>query len=153
LPWSERESDEFKRRSLHKVEFRAERPDITLVYPDGHTRVFSVALFKGVHYLQSETILLARRYVQLADTTLDRFTRAKSGQLVPALSVRVCSNPAICERPLLADSGHRVRAFPKASVTDARVARSTEICLILTAGIWFYCGLSARNWGKVLDTH
>jgi len=74
LPWSERESDEFKRRSLHKVEFRAERPDITLVYPDGHTRVFSVALFKGVHYLQSETILLARRYVQLADTTLDRFT-------------------------------------------------------------------------------
>lgn len=74
LPWSQRGSDEFKRRSQHKFEFRAEHPEITLVYPDGREHVFSFALFKGVHYLESETILLAQEYVQLADTYLDSFT-------------------------------------------------------------------------------
>lgn len=74
LPWAQRGSDEFKWRSQHKFEFRAEHPEITLVYPDGHEIVFSVALFKGVHYLESETILLAQEYVQLSDTYLEGFT-------------------------------------------------------------------------------
>jgi hypothetical protein len=73
LSWSQREGDEFKRRSQHKFEFRAEHPEVTLVYPDGREQIFSVALFKGVHYLESETILLAQEYVQLADTYLDSF--------------------------------------------------------------------------------
>ncbi len=73
LPRSEWKGDEFKRRSKHKFELRAENPEITLVYPDGRERVFSVSLLKGVHFLESETILLTREDVYLGDTLLDGF--------------------------------------------------------------------------------
>jgi len=74
LPWSQRKSDEFNRRSNHKFEFRAEHPKTVLIYPDGRERVLEVSLFKGVHTLESKTILLARDYVELADTFLESFT-------------------------------------------------------------------------------
>lgn len=73
LPRSEWKGDEFKQRSRHKFEFHAENPEVTLVYPDGRERVFSVSLFKGIHSLESETILLARENVDLGDTLLDGF--------------------------------------------------------------------------------
>jgi hypothetical protein len=73
LPRSEWKGDEFKRRSKHKFEFRAENPEVILVYPDGRERTFLVSLFAGAHSLQSETILLASEKIGLGEILLDGF--------------------------------------------------------------------------------
>lgn len=73
LPRSQWEGDEFQRRSKHKFEFRAEHPEVALIYSDGREGTFTVPLLNGTHVLESKTILLAEDHIPLSETLLKNF--------------------------------------------------------------------------------